>query len=72
MGDLFNMNWYKKAQQQYLWENDIELPYANVNSVKEYWDLKYPKAGDIVSGLNVVDNINNTSSISSSIENYYI
>lgn len=25
------MNWYKKAQQQYLWDNDPMLPYANMD-----------------------------------------
>lgn len=66
------MNWYKKAQQQYLWENDPELPYTNVNSAKEYWDKKYPKARNTISGLNITNNIDNTGSISSSLENYYV
>lgn len=34
------------------------------------WDRKYPKAGAFVSGLSVVDDIPNTSSISSSFENW--
>ncbi len=25
------MNWYKKAQQQYLWDNDPQLPNANID-----------------------------------------
>lgn len=66
------MNWYKQTQQQYLWENDPELPYANMESAKEKWDLKYPKAGNIVSGLTVVGNVDNTDSISASLENYYV
>jgi len=66
------MNWYKKSQQQYLWEDDPELPYANVKSKKEYWDIKYSKAGNVVSGLNVVGSVDNTSSISAAMENYYI
>lgn len=66
------MNWYKLSQQQYLWEDDPELPYANVQSKKEYWDIKYPKAGNVVSGLNVVGSVDNTSSISAAMENYYV
>ena len=66
------MNWFKKSQQQYLWENDPELPYANVDSTKEYWDLKYPKAGNTVNGLSVMGSVDNTNSISSSLENYYV
>ncbi len=25
------MNWYKKAQQRYLWDNDPQLPNANMD-----------------------------------------
>ena len=66
------VNWYKQTQQQYLWEDDTELPFANVKSTKEYWDKKYPKAGNNVSGLNVVGSVDNTGSISAAMENYYI
>lgn len=66
------MNWYKKAQQRYLWEDDPELSSANANSMKEYWDLKYPKAGEVVSGLKVTNNIDNIDSISASLKNYYV
>lgn len=66
------MNWYKKAQQQYLWENDPSLDYANSDSEKEKWDLKYPKAGSVVSGLNVTNQVDNIDSISASLNDYYI
>ena len=66
------MNWYKKAQQQYLWDNDPALDYANAESKKEKWNLKYPKAGSVVSGLTVSGDVDNTDSIGASLENYYI
>ena len=66
------MNWYKTSQQQYLWDNDISLDYANAESEKEKWNLKYPKAGNIVSGLNVVGDVDNIESIESSLVDYYI
>ena len=66
------MNWYKKAQQQYLWENDPAIDYANVETEKEKWDLKYPRAGSVVGGLNVVGDVDNTESIGASLMDYYI
>ena len=66
------MNWYKKAQQQYLWNDDPDLDYANVESEKELWNLKCPKAGDIVGGLKVVGDVDNIGSIGASLEDYYI
>lgn len=66
------MNWYRTAQQQYLWDNDPDLPAANATSKKEYWDLKYPRASKNVDGLTVLENVPNTDSISSSMYNYYI
>lgn len=64
-------NWYKRSQQQYLWNDDPALDYSNAESEKEKWNLKYPKAGSIVSGLNVVGEIDNISSIEASLDNYY-
>jgi len=66
------VNWYKKAQQQYLWQDDPALDYANAESEKEKWDLKYPKAGSVISGLNVVGDVDNMSSIGASLNDYYI
>ena len=67
------MNWFKKSQQQnFLWKDDKELPYANTKSLKEYYDIKYPLAGNIVGGLTVRKNIDNTDSISASLSNYYV
>lgn len=66
------MNWYKQARQQYLWDNDPDLDYANMEFKKEIWNAKFPKAGNIVSGLGVGDSIDNTDSISASMDEYYI
>jgi hypothetical protein len=66
------MNWYRLAQQRYLWDNDPDLPVANASSREEYWDLKYPRAGQSVSGLTVGDRVDNTSSIGASLESYYV
>ena len=42
------MNWYKKAQQKYLWDNDPQLPYAN--DVPEPWE----SAGDLETDIEYV------------------
>ena len=67
------MNWYKCSQQQMLWGDDPELEYADKSkSDVAYWDKRYPLVENIIDGLSVTNDINNTSSISSSLENYYI
>jgi len=43
------MNWYKKAQQRYLWDDDPELPYAN--------DIFEP-SGDFEEDVESSNNIN--------------
>lgn len=64
-------NWFKKAQQQYLWNDDPELEYSNIQSEKENWDKRFPRAGAVVSGLEVINKIDNKDSIDASLENYY-
>ena len=67
------MNWYKKAQQQYLWDDDPELDYINADSVQNKFELKYPKISNVMtSGLTIMNNIDNTESISASMNDYYI
>ena len=51
------MNWYKRSQQEFS---------------LEYWDKKYPLAGETVNGLTVMNNIYNMSSIQASMNNYFI
>jgi len=62
------MNWYKKSQQQYLWNNDPQLPYATMDrKTKEYWETKYP-----IHKNQKNDNVPNLGSISASLNDYEI
>ena len=49
------MNWYKKAQQKYLWDNDPQLPYVNdvpETTVENTWDTSGDLETDIEESKN--------------------
>jgi len=52
-----NIGWYKKAQQQYLWNDDPELPYANTPQPSSNTENVWEPSGDIEEDVDECKNL---------------